>query len=267
VRVRGPGLVVVIALALATGGAHADAGASAPNVAAGSLNLQAVLRLASNLGACPPGVSAETCAPRTSEGLVPGLGSVTGTYTFLADLGPPSCSDDLLGKALGYPVRFVVAAKGEIHFTLADGAQCVPLEAVRTHTQAFTVTGGTGVYANATGSGTVERTLGGQTATGRTGTETWRGTLSVPGLEFDTTPPAISGAVAKTVRAPRGAKRVRVTYSVRARDDVDGAVPVSCRPGSGSRFKIGRTVITCSATDTSGNTQTARFAVTVKRRR
>jgi hypothetical protein len=63
------------------------------------------------------------------------------------------------------------------------------------------------------------------------------------------------------------AKRVRVTYAVSARDDVDGAVPVSCFPRSGSRFDSGRTDVVCSATDASANTQTARFTITVKRRR
>jgi hypothetical protein len=60
---------------------------------------------------------------------------------------------------------------------------------------------------------------------------------------------------------------VRVTYKVTATDDVDGPVPVACRPSSGSRFKIGRTIVTCSASDKTGNTATARFTVTVKRRR
>jgi len=51
------------------------------------------------------------------------------------------------------------------------------------------------------------------------------------------------------------------------RGHVDGAVAVSCRPASGSRFKIGRTNVTCSAADKTGNTATARFTVTVKRKR
>jgi len=59
-------------------------------------------------------------------------------------------------------------------------------------------------------------------------------------------------------------KRVRVRFSVAAHDDVDGAVPVTCRPRSGSYFKIGRTVVTCTAMDTSANERTARFAVTVR---
>jgi HYR domain len=93
------------------------------------------------------------------------------------------------------------------------------------------------------------------------------GTLSVPGLEFDVSPPVLKGIVSKTVRAPRGAKRMRVRYNVSARDEVDGAVRASCRPKSGSRFRIGRTVVNCSATDGSGNMATARFRITVKPRR
>ena len=81
------------------------------------------------------------------------------------------------------------------------------------------------------------------------------------------TPPTLSGAVNKKVRARRGSKRVRVTYRVTASDAVDGSVPVSCQPRSGSRFKIGRTFVKCSATDSSANTVTARFAIVVKAQR
>jgi hypothetical protein len=83
----------------------------------------------------------------------------------------------------------------------------------------------------------------------------------------DSTAPTIQGARSKVVRAPRGATRVRVTYRVTATDDVDGTVAVSCRPGSGSRFKIGRTVVTCTAADRSNNVATACFLITVKRSR
>ena len=258
--------VLVVGLALATGGAHVEAGTSAPEAATGTLNMRAVLGLRSMLVLCPPGVVGATCAERTARGVVPGLGSVAVNYTFLTDIGPPSCTP-ITGKARGYPVRLVVEAKGEIHVALAEGAQCVEEHEIATQAQAYTVTGGTGVYAGASGSGTVERTLGAVGGIARAGSETWTGTLTVPGLEFDTTPPTISGAVAKRLRAPRRAKRVRVRYTVTARDNLDGAVAVSCRPASGSRFRIGRTVVTCSATDTSGNTGTAKFTVTVKRRR
>ena len=161
----------------------------------------------------------------------------------------------------------MVATKGDIDLSLGEGAQCIEQEPVRNQTQTFTITGGTGIYVGATGSGTVQRTLSGETATGRIGRETWTGTLDVPGLEFDVTPPTLTGVSAKRVRAPKRATRVRVTYNVTAQDSADGAVAVSCVPRSGSRFRIGRTLVTCSASDSSGNARTARFTVTVTRRR
>jgi len=131
--------------------------------------------------------------------------------------------------------------------------------------RAFTITGGSGIYAGASGGGTVSHRASYTLNGGSAGTDTWTGTLNVPGLEFDVTPPTLSGAVNKTVRARRGSKRARVTYRVTASDAVDGSVPVSCRPRSGSRFKIGRTFVKCSATDTSANAKAGRFRVTVKR--
>ena len=89
----------------------------------------------------------------------------------------------------------------------------------------------------------------------------------MPGLDFDVTAPRISGASARTVRAPKGANRARVAYKVTASDAKDGARPVSCVPKSGSRFRIGRTTVRCSATDRSGNTRQATFTITVKAHR
>ena len=86
----------------------------------------------------------------------------------------------------------------------------------------------------------------------------------MPGFEFDTTPPTLTGAMNKTVRARKRAKIARVTFRVTAQDDRDGARPVSCVPRSASRFRIGKTRVQCSAVDTSGNSATARFTVTVR---
>lgn len=262
---------VIVSLAVVTAatvlglGADITPGRGATAMPSGTLTLNASLRLSSNIGGCPPPPGAEECAARTIGGPFPGLGPVTGTYDYFVDLGPSACGAEE-GRALAYPIRFTVAGKGEIQVAVAAGP-CVVGNSIITQSQTFTVTGGTGIYAGATGSGTLERQLGEPTATGRHGRETWKGTISVPGLEFDVTSPTLAGAVAKRIRAPRNATRVRVTYAVTARDAVDGTVPVSCQPRSGSRFRIGRTVATCSATDTSGNTATARFTVTVQRRR
>lgn len=48
-----------------------------------------------------------------------------------------------------------------------------------------------------------------------------------------------------------------------ATDNCDSSVTVTCDPPSGSTFVVGHTVVTCSATDTAGNTGTCAFTVTV----
>lgn len=259
-RTRG----TVVALATAFGAVVflGHAATAAPS-AAGTLNLQTRLRVASTPVQCPQGAPAEAaeCRTRTGEALVQGLGSVSEAYLWSYAVGPPTCPLPLTAP-LATTGRLMVAGKGEIYFQLAQGTRCVDLEPVRNEPQTFTITGGTGRYEAASGSGRVERLL-----SAGSGTETWTGTLVVPGLEFDLTPPTLSGATAKTVRAPRRAKRVRVTYNVTASDAVDGPIPVSCSPRSGTRFPVGRSIVTCEATDSSANTTRARFVVTVKKTR
>ena len=214
--------------------------------------------------ACPPGVPETTeCHPRTGQGIVMGLGSVTETYRYDTTTAAPECSG--LVKVLGHSAVFVVAGKGEIHFAVAAAPQCLSGGAALRATQSFTITGGTGIYSGASGNGRVER-LASFTETGAIGIDTWIGTLTVPGLEFDVTPPTLTGATPKTVRISKKTKRVRVTYNVTASDNTDASVPVACKPRSGARFRLGRTTVRCSATDSSGNTATAAFAITVKRR-
>ena len=78
----------------------------------------------------------------------------------------------------------------------------------------------------------------------------------------DTTPPAITVPAPITAEAtgPAGAA---VTYSATASDLVDGSVPVTCVPPSGSTFALGTTTVTCGATDAHGNGASATFTVTV----
>ena len=255
---------VALGVTLAATTAAVASATSEKHLATGTLNLRGTLSVKSTPAPCPPDQppDATECRARTGEGLVPGLGAVSETYFWSYRLGPPTCPSDLLGKPLQTSGRLVVAGKGEIHLALRDGARCIDLEPMRNEPQDFTITGGTGSYAGASGSGRVERSLD-----GGVGAETWSATLEVAGFEFDVTPPTLTGATSKTVLAPKSARRVRVTYAVSARDDVDGAVPVSCRPRSGSRFSTGRTGVVCSATDASANSQTARFTIIVKRRR
>jgi hypothetical protein len=53
-----------------------------------------------------------------------------------------------------------------------------------------------------------------------------------------------------------------VAYSIpSATDAVSGSIPGTCAPASGSHFNVGSTLVTCTATDSSGNTGTATFHV------
>ena len=217
---------------------------------------------------CAPGTPpSHSCYERTGEGVVRGLGRVTQSYIYLAYFSHPSCTSGSM-KILSYPARFAVAGKGEIHFALAWDPDCLTThEAARNAPQSFTITGGPAPV-RARGSGRVEREPGAVSGPRDTGTDRYIGTLAVPGLEFDLTAPTISGARSKTLRTPKTAKRVRVTFRVTAQDDVDGVVRVSCSPASGSRFKVGRTTVKCSVTDTSGNTAAAQaLRITVRRGR
>jgi len=57
----------------------------------------------------------------------------------------------------------------------------------------------------------------------------------------------------------------RVTYTAHARDARDGTLTPDCLPISGSSFALGRTRVTCTATDAAGNTARASFSITVIR--
>lgn len=69
----------------------------------------------------------------------------------------------------------------------------------------------------------------------------------------DTTPPLLTVPETITVDAnsPQGAE---VSYEAAANDDTDPHPVVSCDIPSGSLFPIGRTTVTCTATDTASNT-------------
>jgi hypothetical protein len=74
--------------------------------------------------------------------------------------------------------------------------------------------------------------------------------------------PVIDLVVPSTVEAT-SSPGATVSYSAIATDDVDGSVPVSCSPPSGSTFAIGENTITCAAVDVSGNRGTASATVRV----
>ncbi len=77
----------------------------------------------------------------------------------------------------------------------------------------------------------------------------------------DTTPPTIS-PVADVFQNTTSAVGDTVLYTSPSTTDlVDGAGTASCSPASGSFFPIGATLVTCSASDSSGNTSSTSFTV------
>lgn len=74
----------------------------------------------------------------------------------------------------------------------------------------------------------------------------------------DTTAPSLTVPANIVVTAASSAGTA-VTYSASATDLVDGAVTPACTPASGSTFPIGNNTVTCTATDSRGNTATKTF--------
>jgi HYR domain len=251
-------LALVVALALAGGAA------GSPKRGSGTLQLQSKVGARFSLSNCPPGTPTRVyCVRFAGSADLPGLGHATETYTkTVAD--DRSCPTDRPVAEFTTAV-IEVAGKGRIDLSMA-GPSCEAQVQTEVGPLEVTITGGSGRYEGASGRVQFRSSVGEfNNCCGCGGSsDSWTGTLTVPGLEFDLTPPVFSGAVSKTVLAPKQAPRVRVRYTVRAKDAVNGSVGAACKPRSGGFFRLGRTVVRCSTTDSSANRATARFRITVK---
>jgi HYR domain-containing protein len=233
--------------------------AFAATARAGTLQLDAIFNVEFTQGTCPAGSpDTDYCYPATGAPVLRGLGRTSMQFLIVEDRSDPN-PDCAHATIASLPI--VVAGKGEIDL-VAKSAGCQPF--ADPQLLAYTVTGGSGAYAGATGSGTI-RFRSHTEGAPRTISIGLEGTLDVPGLTFDTKAPVFSGVRNRVVKTAsrRGA---RARFSVKATDAVDGPVPVTCAPRSGSRFKIGKTRVTCAAADGSGNESHTGFTITVKRR-
>ena len=80
----------------------------------------------------------------------------------------------------------------------------------------------------------------------------------------DTTPPVIGGMPADIGVLTTTVSGMTVSYaSPTATDDRDPSPVVACAPSSGSVFPVGTTTVTCTATDSAGNSAGDSFDVTV----
>jgi hypothetical protein len=253
-------LALVVCLGLMGSSAHGGVAPTSPAKAAGTLRLSHAI-LAGRIVQvdCPSQAVGDTaCFRSTTKGVIKGLGAVSEE-----DLNVVVDPDSDCERWHSNPV-LTVAGKGTIELSFDSPGCVVPTTSALNASLDFSVTGGSGVYAGALGSGTV--LARGAPGTTNRNAYTLDGSITVSGLVFDLAAPVLHGAVSKTALAPRKAKAVRVGYKVTAKDAVDGPVRAVCKPRPGSRFKIGRTKVTCSAADSSGNRASARFTLTVKRR-
>lgn len=248
---------LLLALAVASGVAAAENGAAGR--ASATLELRAAFAARYVRVQCapnaPPGAQ---CRQYVGAASVAGLGRSTEAYVKVLD---GTCPPD---NPVEEPRSAVieVAAKGAIQLSL-PGPICAPSGSGHVGPLDATISGGSGRFAGASGNLVFESDV---SLIGTT-RDDWTGSLTVPGYDFDLTPPVLRGTHSRTMRVRKNAKRARVVYVVTAHDAVDGAVKVACKPRSGSRFTVGRTVVRCVATDSSANTTTKRFAITVKKSR
>jgi hypothetical protein len=247
--------VVVLALGILVAAVPASASRGR---AAGTLQLPDTFLKGSYDGSdCPQGTpDGDLCWTINTKGVVRGLGAVTASGVLVVSGPHTDCevwqSTPTLTVAGKGTITLSVKTPPGTCFNGAGGPVNAGLD--------FTVTGGTGAFAGASGTGTEDTAGVGLLQA----SDSLSGTIDAPATSFDLTPPVISG-VSKIVRVSKGKKSVRVRYAVSANDAVDGSLPATCTPKSGSIFKIGRTRVTCTATDSSANTAAAGFTITVKR--
>jgi hypothetical protein len=81
----------------------------------------------------------------------------------------------------------------------------------------------------------------------------------------DVTAPVMGELPGDIVVSAENADGAVVNYAqVSATDAVDGDLIATCNPASGSAFSLGTTTVTCTATDSAGNSASGSFAVTVQ---
>jgi hypothetical protein len=80
---------------------------------------------------------------------------------------------------------------------------------------------------------------------------------AAPTINCPTSASAVAGAACPASNV------ATVTFSVTATSNCGGTVSVICSPPSGSTFPVGTSTVSCSATDSSGNTSFCSFPVTV----
>jgi len=100
------------------------------------------------------------------------------------------------------------------------------------------------------------------TATDRAGNKSDGAVFTVTVRVRDSAPPEVSVPSDMTHRAT-SASGAKVKYNASASDNIDGMLMAECDHASNSVFPVGSTLVTCTATDSSGLTGSGMFTITV----
>jgi hypothetical protein len=200
-------------------------GALARDGASGSFQLDATFGAAYTfvgLAGCPPGTPSTTveCIRFLGTASIPGLGRVTESYTKSFD--GTICPDQVASFKTAV---FEVAGKGTIEVSMQSWPACAdPAATTPTGVTSLlegTIDHGTGRFAGASGNLKLTNHVNPPSSPlSGSASDIWTGTLVVPGMEFDLTPPVLTGATSKLVK-------VRKEGEVRA--------SALCRQGTGRR--------------------------------
>ena len=152
---RRPLHLLIAAFALLAAAAGVTRVSGSPQRAAGTLELRALFNVEGTRVDCALGVPTTTvCVQTVGTGTVSGLGQANVEYLALDDYTNFDCLHVSWTAAL-----ITVVGKGQIEVSLTDPYSCHPHPDRRATTTDFTVTGGSGMYAGASGSGTVGNIL------------------------------------------------------------------------------------------------------------
>ena len=82
-------------------------------------------------------------------------------------------------------------------------------------------------------------------------------------LGFETAQPPASTTSGNVKVPAAGSDGAVATFTATAQDKIDGKVQTTCSPASGSKFPVGKTTVSCWATNSLGKLSTAALAVDV----
>jgi hypothetical protein len=84
-------------------------------------------------------------------------------------------------------------------------------------------------------------------------------------VKIDKTAPVVHVPAPIDMEVASTATGANVSYTASASDNLDASPSLSCDHASGSRFGLGTTRVTCTATDSAGNSAAQSFTVTISR--